>query len=122
MSLNLNIKTVKGNLQRLFDKNLTDLVRGLRNNKENEVFFNIQLMKKDIHIIKIFSSNIHSSFLHLSFLGKLHCSMHRRNQAGIADRQHKCKMQCRRKIDLCEFDNKNIHFSLCLDKASKSFE
>jgi hypothetical protein len=37
MSLNLNIKQVKGNIQRLFDKNLTDLVRGLRNNKENEV-------------------------------------------------------------------------------------
>lgn len=37
MSLNLNIKQVKGNLQRLFDKNLTDLVRGLRNNKDNEV-------------------------------------------------------------------------------------
>jgi hypothetical protein len=38
MSLNLNMKQVKGNLQRLFDKNLTDLVRGLRNNKENEVW------------------------------------------------------------------------------------
>lgn len=33
----LNLKQVKGNFQRLFDKNLTDLVRGLRNNKDNEV-------------------------------------------------------------------------------------
>jgi len=41
MSLNLNIKQVKGNLQRLFDKNLTDLVRGLRNNKDNEVRLSI---------------------------------------------------------------------------------
>ena len=41
MSLNLNIKQVKGNLQRLFDKNLTDLVRGLRNNKDNEVKLSI---------------------------------------------------------------------------------
>jgi len=27
---------VKGNLERMFDKNLTDLVRGIRNNRENE--------------------------------------------------------------------------------------
>jgi len=33
----MSLKQVKGNFQRLFDKNLTDLVRGLRNNKENEV-------------------------------------------------------------------------------------
>lgn len=31
------LKKVKGNFERLFDKNLTDLVRGIRNNKENEV-------------------------------------------------------------------------------------
>lgn len=31
------LKKVKGNLERMFDKNLTDLVRGIRNNKENEV-------------------------------------------------------------------------------------
>jgi hypothetical protein len=37
LNLNINMKQVKGNLQRLFDKNLTDLVRGLRNNKDNEV-------------------------------------------------------------------------------------
>lgn len=30
-------KKVKGNFDRLFDKNLTDLVRGIRNNKESEV-------------------------------------------------------------------------------------
>lgn len=28
-------KKVKGNLERMFDKNLTDLVRGIRNNKDN---------------------------------------------------------------------------------------
>lgn len=38
------LRKVKGNLERMFDKNLTDLVRGIRNNKENEVFiFNILL-------------------------------------------------------------------------------
>ena len=27
------LQKVKGNLERMFDKNLTDLVRGIRNNK-----------------------------------------------------------------------------------------
>lgn len=31
------LRKVKGNFERIFDKNLTDLVRGIRNNKENEV-------------------------------------------------------------------------------------
>lgn len=31
------LRKVKGNLERIFDKNLTDLVRGIRNNKDNEV-------------------------------------------------------------------------------------
>ncbi|XKL64128.1 hypothetical protein PGB90_004214 [Kerria lacca] len=30
------LKKVRGNLERMFDKNLTDLVRGIRNNKDNE--------------------------------------------------------------------------------------
>lgn len=34
---NMALKKVKGNLERMFDKNLTDLVRGIRNNKDNEV-------------------------------------------------------------------------------------
>lgn len=29
------MKQFKGNLERMFDKNLTDLVRGIRNNKDN---------------------------------------------------------------------------------------
>lgn len=32
------LKKVKGNFERMFDKNLTDLVRGIRNNKDNEVY------------------------------------------------------------------------------------
>lgn len=35
--LNMALRKVKGNLERIFDKNLTDLVRGIRNNKDNEV-------------------------------------------------------------------------------------
>lgn len=31
----MNMKQFKGNLERMFDKNLTDLVRGIRNNKDN---------------------------------------------------------------------------------------
>lgn len=31
------LRKVKGNLERLFDKSLTDLVRGIRNNRDNEV-------------------------------------------------------------------------------------
>lgn len=34
------LKKVKGNFERMFDKNLTDLVRGIRNNKDNEVILN----------------------------------------------------------------------------------
>lgn len=34
------LKKVKGNFERMFDKNLTDLVRGIRNNKDNEVIIN----------------------------------------------------------------------------------
>lgn len=31
------LRKVRDNLDRLFDKNLTDLIRGIRNNRENEV-------------------------------------------------------------------------------------
>lgn len=34
------LKKVRGNIERMFDKNLTDLVRGIRNSKENEVCAN----------------------------------------------------------------------------------
>lgn len=45
------LKKVKGNFERMFDKNLTDLVRGIRNNKDNEVFMYI--------LVLYFRSNIH---------------------------------------------------------------
>lgn len=35
--IKMALKKVKGNFERMFDKNLTDLVRGIRNNKDNEV-------------------------------------------------------------------------------------
>ncbi|KAM7287817.1 AP-3 complex subunit delta-1 isoform X2 [Ixodes scapularis] len=38
------LRKVKGNFERMFDKNLTDLVRGIRNNKENEPKYISQCM------------------------------------------------------------------------------
>ncbi|KAJ8680456.1 hypothetical protein QAD02_016243 [Eretmocerus hayati] len=40
------LRKVKGNFERMFDKNLTDLVRGIRNNKENEAKYITQCMEE----------------------------------------------------------------------------
>lgn len=40
------LKKVKGNLERMFDKNLTDLVRGIRNNKDNEAKYIAQCVEE----------------------------------------------------------------------------
>lgn len=40
------LKKVKGNLERMFDKNLTDLVRGVRNNKDNEAKYIAQCIEE----------------------------------------------------------------------------
>ncbi|OQR74719.1 AP-3 complex subunit delta-1 isoform X2-like [Tropilaelaps mercedesae] len=40
------LKKVKGNLERMFDKNLTDLVRGIRNNRNNEAKYITQCMEE----------------------------------------------------------------------------
>lgn len=40
------LKKVKGNLERMFDKNLTDLVRGIRNNKDNESKYIVQCVEE----------------------------------------------------------------------------
>ncbi|XP_076060659.1 adaptor-related protein complex 3, delta 1 subunit-like garnet isoform X2 [Oratosquilla oratoria] len=40
------LRKVKGNLERMFDKNLTDLVRGIRNNKDNESKYIAQCMEE----------------------------------------------------------------------------
>lgn len=57
------LRKVKTNLDRLFDKNLTDLVRGLRNNKDNEASFVI------INVITFqLQMNIFFSFLQASYI------------------------------------------------------
>lgn len=38
------LKIVKGSIDRMFDKNLQDLVRGIRNHKEDEVRYYILLL------------------------------------------------------------------------------
>ena len=35
----MSLLKVRGTLERVFDKNLQDLVRGVRNHKDNEVIF-----------------------------------------------------------------------------------
>lgn len=40
------LKRVKGNIERMFDKNLTDLVRGIRNNKDNEARYIAQCVEE----------------------------------------------------------------------------
>lgn len=52
------LKKVRGNLERMFDKNLTDLVRGIRNNRENEVITLCFLLKCYIFVQTLFRPNI----------------------------------------------------------------
>uniref|UniRef100_A0A1B6DPB2 AP-3 complex subunit delta n=2 Tax=Clastoptera arizonana TaxID=38151 RepID=A0A1B6DPB2_9HEMI len=40
------LKSFRGNLERMFDKNLSDLVRGIRNNKENEAKYIAQCIEE----------------------------------------------------------------------------
>lgn len=40
------LRKVKGNFERMFDKNLTDLVRGIRNNKDNEAKYIAQCIEE----------------------------------------------------------------------------
>lgn len=50
------LRKVKGNFERMFDKNLTDLVRGIRNNKENEVIPVCDLLRG--FLIEILNRNL----------------------------------------------------------------
>lgn len=42
----MTLRKVKGNFERLFDKNLTDLVRGIRNNRDNEAKYIAQCIEE----------------------------------------------------------------------------
>ena len=42
----MTLRKVKGNFERIFDKNLTDLVRGIRNNRDNEAKYIAQCIEE----------------------------------------------------------------------------
>lgn len=46
------LRKVKGNIERMFDKNLTDLVRGIRNNKNDEVICLFFVVIKSLNVAK----------------------------------------------------------------------
>lgn len=89
------LKKVKGNLERMFDKNLTDLVRGIRNNKDNEVgslfwfnlFFVLNIWNWIIFIkncylfFKVLSVQLISFYA--SHLGQVYSTMYWWNKTGI---------------------------------------
>lgn len=55
---NMSLKKVKGNFDRLFEKSLQDLIRGIRNNKENEPKYIAQCMEEIKQELKQDSSAI----------------------------------------------------------------
>lgn len=69
----MTLHKVKDNFERLFDKNLTDLVRGLRNNKNNEAKFIAQCMdeiKEELRIPNVNAkANAIAKLTYLQMLG-----------------------------------------------------
>lgn len=56
--MNMNLTKVKKDFERLFDKNLTDLVRGIRNNKTNEAKYISQCLEEIKEELKIPHVNV----------------------------------------------------------------
>ncbi|KAI7692996.1 hypothetical protein SSS_05830 [Sarcoptes scabiei] len=71
--LKMSLRKVKGNLDRIFDKNLTDLVRGIRNNKDNEAKYITQCIeeiKEELRHDSLFvKANAISKLTYLQMLG-----------------------------------------------------
>jgi AP-3 complex subunit delta-1 len=69
----MNLNKVKNNFDRLFDKNLTDLVRGIRNNKNNEAKFIarcIEEIKEELKIPNVEAkANAVAKLTYLQMLG-----------------------------------------------------
>lgn len=81
------LKKVKGNFERMFDKNLTDLVRGIRNNKDNEVFIGLFIVMFAEHTPdRYFNTTINNSKFLNRFAGKVHSTMYGRNKSRITPR------------------------------------
>lgn len=81
------LKKVKGNFERMFDKNLTDLVRGIRNNKDNEVFIGIFIIVFAEHTPdQWLNKTINNSKYFNRFSGEVHSTMYGRNKSRITPR------------------------------------
>ncbi|KAI2803527.1 hypothetical protein RDWZM_001526 [Blomia tropicalis] len=69
----MSLRKVKGNFDRIFDKTLTDLVRGIRNNKENEAKYITQCIeeiKEELRHDSLFvKANAISKLTYLQMLG-----------------------------------------------------
>ena len=50
-AMDVALRNIRGNLERLLDKNLTDLVRGIRNNKENEVCWPLEIFCRQYWVL-----------------------------------------------------------------------
>ncbi|KAI1305936.1 AP-3 complex subunit delta-1 [Halotydeus destructor] len=54
----MTLRKVKGNFERLFDKNLTDLVRGIRNHKEDEAKYISQCVEEIKEELRLENANV----------------------------------------------------------------
>lgn len=73
------LKKVRGNIERMFDKNLTDLVRGIRNSKENEVCFRVIFQtpnEMSWYCVDLFIDFFKTFYM---VAGQIHCSVYGRN-------------------------------------------
>lgn len=90
------LKIVKGNIERMFDKNLTDLVRGIRNNKENEVGW------QPARSVYCTGSKVRFVTKCYCFPEQIHLAMHGRHQIRASAGQYFRQKQCYRKTNLCK--------------------
>ncbi len=87
------LNKAKGHIQRMFDKSLADLIRGIRNNKDNEVEIATSLLQ---------TSSLLNNSLHLDAFYR---SLRGRNQAWIETGQFDDENNGYREIMLREFLN-----------------
>lgn len=113
------LRKVKRNFERMFDRTLTDLVHGLRNNKENEVipvcvcmcalcFLAAEIFIRNLTSILFlcpflqFYSPVERTLLLFSVPGEVHRAVYRRDQARVAAGQCGGQSQRRGQVDICE--------------------
>ena len=82
------VKKAKDSFGPIFDKSLHDLVRGIRNHKENEVRIPSISTRKRLNKFRV--------------LVEVYQWSDRWNQTGIETRQHVCQSQCCEQTNLCQ--------------------